>query len=277
MRESMIYFWQSNQAIWLELGKHAVMAAMVLLFAWLLVRGIKRAVRRINLQAIGMDDTALPLMATLLSYLIYTVALLIVLDVFGVNTTSIIALLGAAGIAIALALKDTLGNIAAGIVLLFLRPFKPGDFIECGSVIGNVREIGLFTTILETSDGLYISAPNASLWGEPVKNYTRNGRRRLELTVGIDYADSLDTGLNVLLAVANADGNVLQEPGPQAFVQSMADSSVNLQLRVWTDVKDYWETSCRLNKAIKEAVEDAGLSIPFPQQVVTYVNKVEES
>lgn len=160
---------------------------------------------------------------------VYAIGLIIVLDIFGVNTNSIIALLGAAGLAVGLALKDTLCNIAAGIMLLILRQFRVGHFIECGVYTGTVKEIGLFTTILETIDGLYLSMPNSSLWGTPIKNFTRNGKRRMDLVVGISYGDSIDKGFEVLKEIVEAESRFLKDPGPQVMVQALGDSSVNLQ------------------------------------------------
>ena len=128
-----------------------------------------------------------PILCATASYAVYAIGLIILLDIFGVNTNSIIALLGAAGLAVWLALKDTLSNIAAGIMLLILWPFKVGHFIECGSFTGTVQEIGLFTTILENIEGLYLSMPNSVLWGAPIMNFTRNGKRRMDLVVGIFY------------------------------------------------------------------------------------------
>ncbi|MBF0282286.1 MAG: mechanosensitive ion channel family protein [Zetaproteobacteria bacterium] len=269
--EQLLIFIESHREMAIALGKDLSIAVMVVVMTLLVARGMKRVMLRATSDVKLMDPTIISVFANILTYLIYILGLLIVLDLFGVNTTSVIALLGAAGLAVGLALKDTLSNIAAGIVLLFLRPFKVGDFIECGSVIGNVREIGLFTTILETADGLYISAPNGALWGEPIKNFTRNGKRRIDLTVGIDYGDSIETGLLVLKRLAESDAEVLNDPAPKVFVFAMADSCVNLQLRAWVKVEAYGDTVWRLTQGAKEQIEAAGLHIPFPQQVVTFV------
>jgi small conductance mechanosensitive channel len=201
----------------------------------------------------------------LVTYIVYAIGLIIVLDLFGINTTSIIAILGAAGLAIGLALKDTLGNIAAGVMLIMLRPFKKGDYIESGSYQGTVQEVNFFNTVLETFDGLYISAPNGPVFNNSLKNFSRNGKRRMDIEVGISYGDSIDTAMEVLKRIAAEEKRFLPEPAPQVLVTAMADSSVNLQLRGWANNSDYWATRFDLTKKVKEEIEKAGLTIPFPQ------------
>jgi small conductance mechanosensitive channel len=188
-----------------------------------------------------------------------------VLNIFGVNTSSLLALLGAAGLAVGLALKDTLGNIAAGIILFFMGSFRIGEFIEFGSFMGTVKEINLFATILETPDGICISAPNSSIWGNPVKNYSRNGKRRMELAIRISYSDSLDTAFRVLGEIVSSETRFLKDPAPQIIVQSLQDSYVNLVIRAWTGNQHYWDTYWQKMREIKEKIEEAGLHIPFPQ------------
>jgi small conductance mechanosensitive channel len=209
------------------------------------------------------------------SYGIYIIGGVFILDIFGVNTASLIALVGAAGLAIGLALKDTLSNIAAGIMLLILRPFRAGDFIEVGSLLGTVQEVNLFTTILETIDGLYIAAPNSVLWGNSIKNFTRNGKRRMDIVVGIAYSDSIERGFEVLRKIAASESRLLTAPEPQVMVATMGESAVNIQLRAWALNDDYWSSYWDLNKRVKEEIEQAGLSIPFPQRTLHVINGVE--
>ena len=251
-------------------GKHLLMALLIIAITVVVSRVIRRVVTTMLNRIKGWDDTATPIITEMLGYLLYTIGALVLLEVFGFNTNSLIALLGAAGIAVGLALKDTLSNLAAGLMLLFLRPFKAGDFIECGSVSGVVKEIDMFTTIMGTPDGLYISAPNSALWGPPIKNYTRNGSRRLDITVGISYNDSIETGLAVLLGLAANEPTILPDPAPQAILLKMNDSSIDLQLRVWLPIGEYWNTYWKLNRQVKEGIEAAGLNIPFPQQTLSF-------
>lgn len=251
-------------------GKRLLMALVIIAITVVVTRVIRRGVTTMLNRIKGWNDTATPIITEMLGYLLYTIGALVLLEVFGFNTNSLIALLGAAGIAVGLALKDTLSNLAAGLMLLFLRPFKAGDFIECGSVSGVVKEIDMFTTILGTPDGLYISAPNSALWGPPIKNYTRNGSRRLDITVGISYNDSIETGLAVLLGLAANEPTILPDPAPQAILLKMNDSSIDLQLRVWLPIGEYWNTYWKLNRQVKEGIEAAGLTIPLPQQTLSF-------
>jgi small conductance mechanosensitive channel len=213
-----------------------------------------------------LDDTVVSVLALALRYGIFIIAGIMILTVFGVNTTSLVAVLGAAGVAVGLALKDTLGNIAAGIIILFLGSYRRGEYVEFGSYSGTVRNITLFTTILETPDGVYVSAPNSSIWGGPLKNYSRNGRRRMDLAVGIAYSDSIDTAFRVMEDIIAGEGRFFKDPAPQVLVQSLGESSVTIVLRAWTSVADYWDVYWALMRIVKAEIEGAGLHIPFPQR-----------
>jgi small conductance mechanosensitive channel len=221
---------------------------------------------RIPTDNLKIDSTISHLLRLIVRYGIFIICLIMIFNVFGINTTSLLAILGAAGLAVGLALKDTLSNIAAGIILLFLGTYRRGDYIEFGSCGGTVKEISLFTTILETPDGIYISAPNSSIWGTPLKNYTRNGKRRMDISVPIAYSDSIDTAFRVVREMAAAESRLLADPAPQILVQSYGDSSVNILLRAWAPLDRYWPVYWDLMRGLKEKLEEAGLSIPFPQR-----------
>lgn len=266
--ENIQMFWTNHSATIIGVAYNILLSAAVIIASILIAKVTKRAIHKTSAKLEKLDATLIPIIITTAVYLIYTIGAIFVLDIFGVNTASIIALLGAAGLAIGFALKDTLSNIAAGIMLIFLRPFKVGDFIEFNSIMGTVKEINLFTSILETFDGLFISSPNSTIWGSSIKNFTRNGRRRMDIIVGISYNDSIDTGFQVLQEIIQSEPRFLKEPAPQVMVGAMADSSINIQLRGWTTVDDYWQTYWDLNKRVKENIEQAGLTIPFPQRDV---------
>ncbi|MFO7752636.1 MAG: mechanosensitive ion channel family protein [Desulfobacteraceae bacterium] len=268
MTNSIRTFWENHSEMILGIGYKGILAVVVLTASYFIVKALHRSIRRVNDPKERLDPTLLPIILTTSSIAVYSLCLVIILDIFGLNTTSIIALLGAAGIAVAFALKDTLSNIAAGIMLLILKPFRKDHFIECGSVTGTVKEIRLFTTILETIDGLYISAPNSTLWDTYIKNYTINGKRRMDQVIGISYSDSIDTAFEVFREIIDNEPRFLSEPEPQMMVQSLGDSSVNLTLRAWLVNDDYWTAYWELNKLIKEKIEAAGLTIPFPQRDV---------
>ncbi len=274
MRESVLAFWQSNSTVILSVIYKLVLTIITLFAGNTFVRIIKKIIKGTYSSVKTFDKTLAPVISTLAAYSIYAICAVIILDLFGVNTASIITILGAAGIAVGLALKDTLANIASGIMLLILRPFNKGDYIEFGSTSGTVIEIGLFSTILETPDGLFISAPNTSLWGVPLKNYTKNGRRRLDIVIGISYSDSIETAYNVMKEISESEKRFLPDPAPQIMVHSLSDSAVNIQLRAWTTADNFWNVKWEQNRNVKEKIEAAGLTIPFPQQDV-HIKKTE--
>lgn len=250
----------------------ALAGAVVLIAAGIMLAGLaERGVAR----ALGKVRNADPMLVVFLSkaarYGILIFAGIIVLAQFGVQTTSIIAALGAAGLAIGLALQGTLQNIAAGIMLLVLRPFRVGDYITAGSISGTIQTMGLFTTEMKTADGLFLMAPNSSLWNTPVTNFSRNGQRRFDLTIGIGYEDDVELAQKLLAEIAAMDGRVLDEPAPMTFISSLGDSAVNVTLRYWSNTADWFQTQIDLTKGAKGAFDANGISIPFPQRDVHYV------
>jgi len=198
-----------------------------------------------------------------------------VLSNFGVETTSIIAVLGAAGLAIGLALQGTLSNIAAGVMILILRPLKVDEFVEAGSVSGTVVEITLFTTLLKTPDGVFISAPNSQIWNSAIKNYSRNPTRRLDIKVGIAYDDDVDAALEFLKNLVASDERVLKDPEPMSFVANLGESSVDLMARGWVATSEFWPTFFDLTRKSKTELEAAGFSIPFPQRDLHVIESAE--
>jgi small conductance mechanosensitive channel len=218
----------------------------------------------------GFDETLQHFLSKVLRYAVLILVIVTVLAQFGVQTASIIAALGAAGLAIGLALQGTLQNIAAGIMLLVLKPFRVGEFITAGSVSGTIVEIGLFATEVKMLDGVYMLAPNSELWNTPVTNYTRNPRRRYDLTIGIGYGDDIDKAKTIMLDLATGDQRVLSDPAPEAFVLALGDNAVSVACRYWTMTSDWWQTRLDLTKAAKQAFDKNGISIPFPQRDIHY-------
>lgn len=268
MKDKLLVFWQNHSETIMTLGYKLILALAIVIASVLIARSVKRAIQNSKSPLKKIDKTLLPILSSVLGYLVYIIAGLFILDIFGVNTASLIALMGAAGLAIGLALKNTLSNIAAGIMLLILRPFKVGDFVDASGTTGTVSEINLFTTIFKTNDGLYIASPNGKVWGGNIKNFTRNGKRRMDIVVGISFIDSIDDGLKVLKEIAASESRLLPEPAPKVMVASIGESAVNIQLRAWTVNGDYWQTVWDLNKRVKESIEQAGLTIPFPQRTL---------
>ncbi len=251
-----------------QYGLEVAGALVLLVGGWLFSSWAKRGVLRLLNRAKRVDATLKPVLANLVRYTVLGFVLIAVLAQFGVQTASIIAMLGAAGLTIGLALQGTLQNIAAGIMLLFLRPFRVGDYIDAEGVAGTIDEIGLFTTEMHTFDGVYLEVPNSQLWNRSIKNYSRRPTRRLDVSVGIGYREDIDKALAVLTKLLEQDPRVHGDPAPQVMVTDLADSSVELNLRCWSGAEDYWSLRCDLTKGVKLRLDQAGISIPYPQRDV---------
>ncbi|MBX2830479.1 MAG: mechanosensitive ion channel [Rhodospirillales bacterium] len=259
----------------LGFGMDILGAILILIVGWWIAGRAAALVRHSLKNAKFVDATLKPLAASIVRYAILVFVLVAVLSNFGVETTSIIAVLGAAGLAIGLALQGTLSNIAAGVMILILRPLKIDEFIEAGAVSGTVVEITLFTTLLKTPDGVFVSAPNSQIWNSSIKNYSRNPTRRLDIKVGIAYDDDVDAALAFLTKLVAADPRVLKDPEPMSFVATLGESSVDLTARGWVATADFWPTFFDLTRKSKTELEAAGFSIPFPQRDLHIVESPE--
>ena len=249
-------------------GLEVLGAILILIIGWNVAGWAQRATDRALSRVQWLDDTVRPLFTGSVRYLVLAVTIIAVLNQFGVETTSVIAVLGAAGLAIGLALQGTLSNVSAGVMLLFLRPFKVGDYIVAGGTSGTVKELGLFATELATPDNVFVSVPNSSIFGGVIQNFSHHGTRRLDIGVGVAYDADLNVAMKVLLETLEKDGRALGDPAPQVMVTELADSSVNLNLRFWVDAADFWPCKFDMTKGIKEALDAAGIEIPFPQRVI---------
>ncbi len=253
----------------------SIIGALVLLtVGWIASRLLSRwafdGVSRIR----GIDVTLAHFFSQVVRYGVLVIVIVMVLGQFGVQTASILAALGAIGLAIGLALQGTLQNIAAGIMLLVLRPFRVGEAIETSDVNGTIVDIGLFATELRTYDGLYRLAPNSTLWNVPITNYSRLKTRMHDFKVRIAYEDDIDKALGIMLDLVNKDRRVLKDPAPTAYVDTFGDSSVVLTLRYWANSDVWWNTTRDVTKGVKEAFDAQGITIPYPQ--VTYRARNEE-
>ncbi|MDH3595017.1 MAG: mechanosensitive ion channel [Rhodospirillales bacterium] len=252
----------------LQHGLDILGALILLVVGWILAGWARRALRRALLRLPRADATVSGVLSNLARYMILVLVIIAVLAQFGMQTASILAVLGTAGLAVGLALQGTLSNIAAGLMLLFLRPFKVGDYIDAEGIAGTVEEIGLFNTEFTTHDGIYRAVPNSQIWSRSILNYSRLPTRRLDLAVGVDYGDDLERALGALSDLLAGDARVLRDPEPQVMVSELADSSVNLNLRCWANTGDFWALKFDLTRQAKERIEAAGCTIPFPQRVV---------
>lgn len=249
----------------------AIAAIVILIVGWIGAGWASRVVTRLLTRVERVDLTLRRFFASLVRYFILAFTVLAVLSQFGVQTASLIAVFGAAGLAVALALQGTLRDVAAGVMLLMFRPFKVGDYVEVGGIAGTVQSITLFVTEFATPDNVQVLAPNGQIWGSAVKNYSHHTTRRIDLAVGIAYEDDMDRAMAVMHEMIGAESRVLADPAPQVMVNELGDSSVNLLARFWVNAGDYWSVRCDTTKAVKERFDGAGISIPYPQRVVHLV------
>ena len=248
-----------------------LLVVLLIAIIWLFNKSFRMFLKRAEKH--GLDRAAVPLISDLVKYTTYAVGLLLGLNILGVNTNGLLAMLGAASLAVGLALKDTLSNVASGLLLLFLRPFVAGDYIECGSIKGKICAIGLFNTTLETFEGIAVSAPNRSLWGAPIVNYARNPIRRLDIEIGVSYDSSLDVVFCALRRMVEQEASFLKVPPPKFFVSSYADSSINVVVWVWVRTFEYYELKRKYSRIIKDVLDEHKIEIPFPQRVVHLVKE----
>jgi len=244
---------------------------VVLIIGWTLAGWAGRVVDRGLGKIERIDATLRSFLASATRYVILILTVLAVLSEFGVQTASLITVFGAASLAIGLALQGTLSNLAAGVMLLFFRPFHVGDYVEAGGHAGTVKAIDLFMTEFATPDNVRILVPNGNIWGGAVVNYSHHATRRVDLLIGIDYGDDIDKAFDTIRGVIGAEGRIHADPEPMVVVGELADNSVNIIIRVWCDAGNYWPLKFDMTKAIKEALDKADISIPFPQRVVHMV------
>lgn len=253
-------------------GIEVLGAIIVLIAGWWFAGWAKKITEKALNRVKNADPTLTGFLSSVVRYLILAVTVVAVLGRFGVETTSLIAVMGAAGLAIGLALQGTLSNVAAGVMLLFFRPFRVGQFVDTGGHMGTVQHLGLFVTELSTIDNVQIIIPNSDIWGAPIKNFSVNGKRRLDLQCGIGYGDNIDDAIAVFRKVVESDERVLTEPAElTVFVDSLGDSSVNITARFWLKSSDYWQTKWDLTRELKMALDKADIEIPFPQRFVHMV------
>jgi len=213
-----------------------------------------------------MDATLSKFIRNLLYFLILIFVTIIALTQLGLEMTSFVAAIGAAGLAVGLALQGSLSNFAAGILLIIFKPFKVGDFVEIAGVGGTIQEIQIFNTVMDSPDNVRVIIPNAQVTGGNIKNYTANKTRRLDMIIGISYGDDIAKARQVITSVLLGDGRVIRDPAPTVAVLGLGDSSVNIAVRPWVKPTDYWACHFDLHEKIKSALEANGITIPFPQR-----------
>ncbi len=254
-----------------------LIGAIVILVAGKIVAGLLRKLVAQLLAKTKTDSTIVSFAGNLVYFLILIFAVVAALGKLGVEMTSFIAIIGASALAIGFALQGSLANFASGILILVFRPFKVGDVITAAGVTGGVKEIQIFETILATPDNIRITVPNSKIYGDVIKNVSAYDTRRVDITVGIGYSSSMKKAQEILEGLLQADQRVLDDPAPQVAVAELADSSVNFVVRPWVKKEDYWAVKFDLTRQIKLAFDEAGIEIPFPQQVVYLVQEAPAS
>jgi small conductance mechanosensitive channel len=243
-------------------------ALLFLFAAWVLAGWARRMAWKMLVDATDIDDTLGIFVSNAVRWAILTLALLAALGMFGIQTTSFAAVIGAAGLAIGLAFQGTLSNIASGVMLLVFRPFRVNDVINAAGITGKVQEIGLFTTTFDTPDNRRIFVPNSLIFGGTIENVTHHATRRVDVAVGTDYSADLDATRAILEgAIARVDG-ILQDPEWQVYLAELGASSIDWKVRVWANTEDYWAVRETLTRAVKVELDKAGIGIPFPQMDV---------
>jgi small conductance mechanosensitive channel len=259
--------WTMVQTTGVDLGINLATAIVIFFVGkWivsLVVKGMLKAMQKGD-----MDITLRRFVANLARMLLMLFVIIAAIHQLGIQTASLIALLGAAGLAVGLALQGSLSNFAAGVLIVLFRPYKVGDWIEGGGVSGAVEEVQILTTVLKTGDNKRVIIPNSQIMGTTITNYSANETRRVDLVVGVSYGDDLDKVRTELEGLVAADERVLKDPAVTIAVSELADSSVNFVLRPWVKTADYWGVYFDLTEAIKKRFDEVGISIPFPQRDV---------
>ena len=250
-----------------EYATNALGAIVLLCAAWIVAGFAAQSVAR-GLRKTDFDETLTRFFAKAVRWLILLLAVLMCLSIFGVETTSFAAVIGAAGLAIGLAFQGTLGNFASGVMLLIFRPFKVGDVVSVAGQTGKIYAIELFTTTLDTPDNRRIIIPNGQVFGSVIENISHHSTRRVDVTVGVGYGADLDQTRDVLQQAIGTIDRGLADPEPAVVLLELGASSVDWAVRVWVDAGDYWDVKQQLTRAVKIALDGAGIDIPYPQMDV---------
>ncbi len=248
-------------------GINIVFALAIFIVGRIIIKAIVNLIRKI-LQRTGMDAILINFVSSIVKSALLLFVIIAALDQLGVDTTSLIALLGAAGLAVGLALQNSLQNFASGVLLIIFRPFKTGDFVEAGGTAGIVESITIFNTVMRTGDNREVIVPNGAIYNGNIINYSARDTRRIDMVFGIGYEDDIRKAKEIMLDILGSDERILRDPEPLVAVAELADSSVNFNVRPWVKNDDYWPVRFDLTEKIKLAFDDNGISIPYPQMDV---------
>jgi len=262
-----VQWFAENQDLIITYIMNIVFAIVTLILGLMVARFIARTLHKI-LTKRKLDSTIVDFISHMVRYVIVAFVVIAALGRIGVETTSFVAMIAAAGLAVGLALQGSLSNFASGVLIIALRPFKAGEYIEAAGTAGTVESVQIFSTTLTTPDNKFVVVPNSAILGGNIINYSRKPTRRIDLIIGVSYNADLAKTKAVLETVIKANTGILQSPEPLIAVAELADSSVNLVVRPWVNGPDYWRVRFELMEAIKNSLDDAGIEIPFPQMDV---------
>lgn len=259
--------WDSVSMAGVDFGMQALAALVIFFVGRVIARIVTRGLRNL-MQSQEVDKILETFVCNLVYWALMIVVVIAAINQIGVQTTSLIAVMGAAGLAVGLALQGSLANFAAGVLIVMFRPYRVGDFVEAAGISGIVLQVQILTTILRTADNKQIIVPNGQIMNSIITNYSANETRRVDMTVGVSYGDDLDLVRSTLQELVNAEDRILKDPECLIAVAELADSSVNFAVRPWVNTADYWGVKFDLTEAIKKRFDKEGISIPFPQQDV---------
>ena len=251
---------------WLSIYSLKIVAAiLVLIIGKWIARKISK-VLGVVLEKNNVDATLVGFLSNITYYALLIMVVIAAAGQLGINTTSFLTIVGAAGLAVGLALKDSLANFASGVMLILFRPFQVGDLVSAGGVTGKVEQITIFTTIINTPDNQRVIVPNGAVTSDVITNVNANPTRRVDMVFGIGYDDDIAQAKKILVELLDADDRVLKDPAPAVAVSELADSSVNFIVRPWVKSEDYWGVYLDMHEKVKVTFDEAGISIPYPQQ-----------
>lgn len=258
-------------------GINLILALVIFIAGRWIAKVIRNLVKRMMKKA-NMDEMLTSFVGNILYSALLVVVIIAALDQLGVNTSSILALFAAAGLAVGLALKDSLSSFAAGVMLVIFKPFRAGDFIEAAGITGVVEQLRIFSTVMRTGDNREITVPNSQIYGGTIVNYSARDTRRIDMTFGIGYDDDIKKAKALIKEAMNEDERILKDPEPVILLMELADSSINFAVRPWVNSGDYWVVRGDLMEKVKEIFDANDISIPYPQREVhQYVHNVTEA
>jgi small conductance mechanosensitive channel len=263
--------WESVRTVGLDFGLKALIALVIFYVGRVIARLITRGLRNV-MQSQEVDKILQSFVSNLVYWALMIFVIIAAINQIGVQTTSLIAVMGAAGLAVGLALQGSLANFAAGVLIVMFRPYRVGDFVEAAGIAGVVQQVQILTTVMKTGDNKQIVVPNGQIMGSIITNYSANDTRRVDMTIGVSYDDDLDKVRSTIRELVDADERILKDPECLIAVAELADSSVNFAVRPWVKTADYWGVMFDMTEAIKKRFDKESISFPFPQQDVHLYN-----